>query len=186
MSLYHNIKYYLRRLYRLSVSMNKWDDLVWNDLKELHLDANWNSGVHERDKVITCHFAINDTKGLQYIHFIHNGNFNVRVTLVDEFEEEFINEMFILTTHINNIIARGLVTINPTNRSVTYTDYDPLIIPLLYSGDIYDRIIRHYNLSKIVYAAFNRLLYEGEPPAIIIADMLKENEEKNTQENKTK
>lgn len=182
MSLYNNIKFYLRRLYRLSTNINTWDDLVWNDLKKLHLDANWNSGVHERDKVITCHFSINDTKILQYLHYINNGNFNVRVTLIDEFEEECINEVFILTTHINNIISRGQVTVNPNNRSVSYTDYDPIIIPLLYSGDIYDRIIRHYNLSKIVYAAFDRLLYEGESPAIIIADIINENK---NEENKT-
>lgn len=183
MSFYLKLKYYLRRLYRLSIHSNKWDDLVWNDLKKIHLDAKWRSGIHEHDKLIECSFNIEDSKVLSYLHFIRNGQFYARVTLVDEFEEELINDMFILTTHLNNILIRGQVTINPTNRSVNFTDYEPILIPLLYTGDIYEHITRHYNLSKTIYAAYNRLLYEGEAPAIIIADIINENknEENNTE-----
>jgi hypothetical protein len=34
----------------------------------------------------------------------------------------------------------------------------------------------HYNSSEDVLYAFNRLIQEGEAPAIIIADLLKERE----------
>ena len=86
MSLYLKIKYYLRRIYRLSLPTNKWEDLVWKDLKQLHLDAKWHSGVHEHEKLINCVFNINDNKSLQYFHYIHYGQFHVRVKVVEEFE----------------------------------------------------------------------------------------------------
>jgi hypothetical protein len=53
-----------------------------------------------------------------------------------------------------------------------------LLIPLLYNGEIHGQLTRHYNTSKDIYSAFQRLVIEQEAPAIIIADLLKENETK--------
>jgi hypothetical protein len=52
------------------------------------------------------------------------------------------------------------------------------LIPLLYNSEIHSQLLSHYNISKDIYSAFQRLVIEGEAPVIIIADLLKSNEEK--------
>jgi len=46
-------------------------------------------------------------------------------------------------------------------------------------------LIKHYNTSKDIYSAFQRLIIEQEAPAIIIADLLKNYEEKDDEKNNT-
>ena len=48
------------------------------------------------------------------------------------------------------------------------------LIPLLYSGEIYDQLLLHHNSSKDLYASFQRLLVDDVEPALIIADLLEE------------
>ncbi len=47
----------------------------------------------------------------------------------------------------------------------------------MYSGELYNQLIKHYDISKDIYAAYQRLIIEQEAPAIIIADLLREKEE---------
>jgi hypothetical protein len=49
-----------------------------------------------------------------------------------------------------------------------------ILIPLLYSGEIYDQLLLHHNSSKDLYASFQRLLVDDVEPALIIADLLEE------------
>jgi hypothetical protein len=44
-------------------------------------------------------------------------------------------------------------------------------------------LIRHHNTSKDIYSAFQRLVIEQEAPAIIIADLLKDNDTKEDESN---
>jgi hypothetical protein len=48
---------------------------------------------------------------------------------------------------------------------------------LLFNGEIYDQLICHYNASKDIYWAFQKLVEENEVPAIIIADLLRKMKE---------
>jgi hypothetical protein len=43
--------------------------------------------------------------------------------------------------------------------------------------------VRHYNTSKDIYWAFQKLVLENEIPALIIADLLKKNDEEKKDEN---
>jgi hypothetical protein len=67
--------------------------------------------------------------------------------------------------------------VNVQSRYVESHQKRDLLIPLLYTREIYDQLRQHYNTSKDIYAAYQRLIIEQEAPAIIIADLLKENEE---------
>jgi hypothetical protein len=42
-------------------------------------------------------------------------------------------------------------------------------------------MLLHYRLAKDMYWAFDKLVLENEAPAIIIADLLKKNEDKESQ-----
>ena len=46
------IKIYLKRIYRLAFSFKKQEEIVWKELKKLHADAEWNSGIYEKEKYI--------------------------------------------------------------------------------------------------------------------------------------
>jgi hypothetical protein len=35
-------------MYRITRSIEKQEELVWNDLKKFHAETNWKSGVYER------------------------------------------------------------------------------------------------------------------------------------------
>jgi len=51
----------------------------------------------------------------------------------------------------------------------------------LYSGELYDQLIRHQNISKDIYWAFEKLINENEAPAIIISDLINKNKERNNE-----
>jgi hypothetical protein len=53
-----------------------------------------------------------------------------------------------------------------------------ILLSLLYNSEIHKQLNEHYNASKGVYAAFQRLVKENEAPAIIIADLLRSFEDK--------
>ena len=46
----NKIKFYLKRIYRLSLSFKKQEALVWQELKKLHADTDWKHGVYEKEK----------------------------------------------------------------------------------------------------------------------------------------
>ena len=67
---------------------------------------------------------------------------------------------------------------NVNGHYVEYHQKRDLLIPLLYNSEIHGQLIRHYKTSKDIYSAFQRLVIEQEAPAIIIADLLKDNDAK--------
>ena len=64
------IKFYLQRIYRLTLSFKKQEELVWRGLKKLHIDANWRHGVFEKDKIIETVFEIGKEEGASFYYMI--------------------------------------------------------------------------------------------------------------------
>ena len=169
---------YLKRVYRLSLTFKKQEEMVWNDLKKHHENHEYQSGVFEKDRYIESFFQINDDKSFAFYYAIFENKFNCRVKVLDTFDEELTSDIFILATHFNNLLNNGNVLINVDNNYVEYVVKTDLLIPLLYKGEIENQITRHYNTTRNVYKAFQRLINEQEVPAIIIADLLKETSER--------
>ena len=113
---------------------------------------------------------------------IHEGSFHCRVKILEHYPSELTTDLFILAAHFNNLLNNGVVIVNVHNRYVEYHQKRDLLIPLLYTNETYGQLIRHYNTSKDIYSAFQRLVIEQEAPAIIIADLLKKNETKDGEE----
>ena len=69
-------KSYLKRIYRLSLSFEKQEKIVWEELKKLHTDAEWKSGFYEKEKFIESFF-----EGIvfifigRFIHYYTNNQF---------------------------------------------------------------------------------------------------------------
>jgi hypothetical protein len=172
----NKIKYYLQRIYRLALSFKKQEELVWKELKKLHADADLKHGVYEKDKYIETIFELGKEQGGAFYYMIYDGSFHCRVKILEHYPVELTTDLFILAAHFNNLLNNGVVIVNVQSHYVEYHQKRDLLIPLLYTSETYGQLMRHYNTSKVIYAAFQRLIIEQEAPAIIIADLLKENE----------
>jgi len=168
-----NLKAYLNRIYRLSVNHSKQENFVWNDLKKLYSGSNWKYGIYEKEKYIEAVFGIGNEKGRRFFYLINNDYFHCTVNILENFPVELTTDLFILAAHFNNLLNNGVVTINIEKQAVEYSTKSHILIPLLYNGEIYNDLLRHYNASKDIYWAFQKLIDENEAPAIIIADLLK-------------
>jgi hypothetical protein len=173
----NKVKFYLQRIYRLALSFKKQEETVWRELKKLHADADWKHGVYEKEKYIETIFELGKEKGQAFYYMIYEGCFHCRVKILEDYPRELTTDIFILATHFNNLLTEGVVKVNVKNHYVEYHQKRDLLIPLLYTSETYDQLRQHYNTSKDIYAAYQRLIIEQEAPAIIIADLLKENEE---------
>ncbi|MGI9191092.1 MAG: hypothetical protein ACR2IL_03155 [Chitinophagaceae bacterium] len=182
MELWYSIKYFFHRVYRLGLKQEKWTTLVWNDLKKMHLESKWDSGIHEKTKSIQTPFAINSEMRVYFFYHVDDDFVHCRVKLLEDYDVSMSSEIFILASHLNNILRKGKVRVNPGDQFVEYVVQLPLIIPLLYFGEVNQEMIAHYNTSKDLIAAFQRLVFEGESPAIIVADLIKESESKKDNE----
>jgi len=172
----NKLKFYLKRIYRLSVNFQKQEEIVWTDLKKLHADADWKSGIYEKEKYIETIFEISNGKAGTFYYMIYDECFHCRVKILEEFHPDLTTDLFILAAHFNNLLNNGVVIVNVNSQFVEYHQKRDILIPLLYSGEIHGQLNRHFNTSKDIYSAFQRLIIEQEAPAIIIADLLKNNE----------
>lgn len=170
------IKHFFSKIYRVSLGFKKQENLVWKDLKDIHLQAEWKSGIYEKEKCIESSFEISDGVGALFQYFIYEGAFHCRVRLPENFPTELTTDVFVLASHFNNLLSNGVVKIDVNTQAVDYHQKTDLLVPLLYKGEFHNQITRHYNTTSDIYTAFNRLIKEQEAPAIIIADLLKNKE----------
>jgi hypothetical protein len=175
----NKIKFYLKRIYRLTLDFKKQEETVWKELKKLHNDADWKSGIYEKERYVETIFELGKEKGGFFYYMIYDGCFHCRVKILENFSADLTSDLFILAAHFNNLLTNGVVIVNVNSQFVEYNQKRDLLIPLLYSSEIHGQLLRHYNTSKDIYSAFQRLVIEEEAPAIIIADLLKENKNSN-------
>jgi len=175
----NKIKYYLQRCYRLTLSYQKQEEVVWEALKKLHADAGWKYGVYEKEKYVNARFEISEGKGGHFYYMIYDRCFHCRVQFLEDYPIELTTDLFILAAHFNNVLNNGVVIVNTDSQYVEYHQKRELLIPLLYTDELTNQVDRHFGTSKDIYTAFQRLVTEQEAPAIIIADLLKERDVKN-------
>lgn len=180
------IRFYIQRLYRLSVGYKKQEEILWGEMKKLHTNADWKHGIYEKDKYIEAPFEIADKKAEIFYYMLYDGYYHCRVKIVENFPSELTTDLFVLATHFNNLLSQGVVMVNVHGFYIEYHQKREFLIPVLYPNEIYNQLIQHYTTSKDIYAAFQRLLIEQEAPAIIIADLLRKNEQENQANNEEK
>jgi hypothetical protein len=169
----NRLKACLIRIYRLLLNHSKQEILVWKDLKKLHLKAEWKHGIYEKEKYIETVFNIAEDRPERFFYMLYDGYLHSRVKVLDNYPIELTTDLFILATHFNNLLNNGIVVVNTESQYVEYCVKREILIHLLFSGEIYDQLILHYNVSKDIYWAFQRLAEENEAPAIIFADLLR-------------
>jgi len=173
--MFAKVKRYLKTIYRLSLSPAKREAVVWRDLKKLFVALDLRHGVFESSRHIETGFIMDEDKGRMFFYRLRDGDFECFVRVIEYFPEELTSDIFILTTHFNNLLNYGLVTVNTNNRSVNFTMKEDALIPCLYPGHLHAMMDRHHDITRdLLYKAFQRLVHEVEAPTIIIADLLNE------------
>jgi hypothetical protein len=167
---------YFKQIFRLTRSQAKKEEIVWNDLKKLHTKNNWRAGFYEREKYIETSFEIAEDVPADFYFLLYDSCFHCRVKILEEISPDLTTEMFILASHFNNHLRNGVVIVNVSSEYIEYHLKTDLMVPLLNPDEILLQITRHFNTSKDIYLAFQRLITEQEAPAIIFADILKKNE----------
>lgn len=175
------IKFYFQRVYRLSRSYKKHEEILWRELKKFHSNADWKFGVYEKEKYIETPFELASEKVEIFYYIIYDGNYHCRVKIINDFPTDFTIDLFILATHFNNLLTNGVVIINVHGQYVEFQQKRDCLIPVLYPNEIYNQMMQHYNTSRDIYTAFQRLVKDQEAPAIIIADLLRSNQQNNEQ-----
>jgi hypothetical protein len=115
----------------------------------------------------------------EFRYYLHKTRIYLRCDFITYDDGADAGNIFILAQHLNNVIQNdGIVEINPGEQSCSLlfdVDFRPYLLGLLNLDDL---ISRHFAILIDVRHAFFRLLTEGEEPAVIFADLIAGNEEK--------
>ena len=168
----------IKRQYRLSLSTKKQEHLLWEDMKKLHADNDWRSGVYEGDKCIETVFTIADKTPGTYTYWISDNELHCMVKILNRYSSDMATEIFVLASHFNNNMRHGTVEVDAVSSIVSYRMKQNTLIPCLYSNEYYHQLMMHYSTSKDIYWAFERLMGERDEPALIFADLLNMRDER--------
>ncbi len=171
--LLRNVKLYLKKIYRISLSPQKQEKILWKDLKKYHANATWHSGIFEKEKYIHTSFEISEYIIRDYYYMLYDDCFSCSVRIIEDFPQELTTDLFVLATHFNNLLEKGTVIINVKQNCIEYNLNNNQLIPLLNTDEIDNQLLIHYKTSKEIYWAFQKMIDENEAPAIIIADLIK-------------
>lgn len=168
------LSYYLQRVFRLLVKPSNRKSIVWKDLKSTYLNLGWEHSLDENRKLIEASFIfIEQYQGI-FIYQFEDDQVLYRGLIFEEFPDDMMSDLFILATHLNNVLTIGMVTINMRDHFVEFVLKEPFVKPFLFPEDIDSTIIEHLRMmDDIIFPSFYRLIYEKESPAIIIADALR-------------
>lgn len=169
---------FIRRLYRLSLTISNQEVVVWEDMKKLHAECEWRSGVFEADRCIETVFPIAENTSGLYMYWVTENELHCVVKVLDGYSPELATEIFVLASHFNNHLKHGTVEVNVSSSTVSYRLKQNVLIPCLYAEESYHQLMMHYNTSKDVYWAFQRLVRDSEDPALIFADLLNMRDER--------
>lgn len=168
--LIHNIKSFVR----MFKARDKWADVVWKELVELHKEAGWQSGYFDHERYVETRFLVDEGDTMKsFYYFVDDQEYRCRVKILDNYPVDCTTDLFILATHFNNLLNFGCVRVNTQAGFVEYCLNVDLQLVYLDKYVMHHAMIKHHDVTRQVYWAFQRLLNSEDDPALIIADVLK-------------
>lgn len=180
-NLFLRLKFYFKKVYRITAGCKHFKKFVWQELLHIHKVNNWRHGVFEANSYVETFFSITEDTNASYYYILHENYLNCRVDVIKDFAVEITTDIFILAAHFNNLIQNGIVVVNVESRNVQYHAKADTTLLSLYPGVIYSLIKNHFDVSKDVKWAFDKMIAENEEPALIMADFIKMVNEKNNE-----
>lgn len=78
-------KRYLKRIYRISIKRQKYQELVWKQLKSEMTSNNFRCGTFEQQKYCQVIFQIAENKAENYIYSVTEDNLVSQVIIIDQY-----------------------------------------------------------------------------------------------------
>jgi hypothetical protein len=160
-------------------SPKKQQDRFWKMLKSHLENEGYSFGVFEKARVITLNMEMTENTSLQFDFRLFENHLQLYCHFISYEDPEDAGDVFILAQHFNNVIRyNGMIRVNSEEQICLLhfeVDFRPFLLGL---SDIKDLIHRHYSILIDPRNGYIRLLHNREEPALIIADLLRdENDE---------
>ncbi len=150
---------------------------VWLALKKHYEQSGCNYGTYESMRFIETTYTINEKhqiyKKFQY-HVDEKSDLLKSIVWISEgFDSDKVKNILILSSHLNTLMNAGLVRVDTKNCTISMEMAIPLLVPYLYENEISNLCGKHFNLSRDIVWAYNRLLICDDNPVFIISDLMK-------------
>jgi hypothetical protein len=165
-----------RRVYRVLLPENKYEEIVWKHLKEIHTLTEWNYKIHEKEKFIENIFKVNESLVAKFFYILVDGMFHCRVVVMEYLDPDQATDIFVLASHFNNLLNDGVVVVNVNQGYVEYHTKRDYLIGVINPIDIYNQMTRHHTASIDIFEAFKILKNDKTEPAFIMADIMSRHE----------
>ena len=166
----------IKNIYRL-LRPKKTSSFVWEDLKRTMKRENYYHGVFENNKCIELQFNNNDDSIRTYFIYIYaeSNTISCVTTIIETYNDDKTIDLFVLASHFNSRMNKGVVTINRESLNISY-----VVTGDLFSHSIYPKksivLIEHiYHISNDIRWAFNRLLSTDLDPVFVFSELLDRN-----------
>jgi hypothetical protein len=168
----------LRTISSFLSSEERQTELFWNLLKEYFKNTGYSYGTFENEKAIQQEIEISEGSCILFNYYLNRTRFYLRSNFLHYPEPQDASEIFILAQHLNNLIrGEGKIRID-TEEQCCILSFDVDLRPYLFGLSDIDEIIHlHTALVSDARKAYQRLLLEGVEPALIIADLLKRDDD---------
>ena len=150
---------------------------LWEKLKAFLEFKKYRFGAFEREKTCEVQLEIIESYFKTYYYSIDENELHLRVQLVEEYPVEQATDIFVLASHLNNILRVGKVKINVKYNYVEYHISKNNLLFLLDEKELVAFISSHYSVSQTLFFAYYQLINQGIPPVEIISELLNPNEE---------
>ncbi len=164
--------------YRLTYTREKQEQVTWEALKKVFRESKWKGDIDDEQKFISTRFNVGN-ESMEFYYIISDGYFSCETHIIENYPEENTTDLFLLTTHFNNILLNGLVVVNVNKQDVTYFLRKEIILPLIYPELLKECMYIHLKTTEDLLHSFRKIIEEKESPAFIIADLLNKKMEKN-------
>lgn len=162
----------IKKCYRVNLNQEKRKKMLWKDLIKLHKNENWNYRIHDNTWCMESLIQNNKNQINRYFYSIYKDKFYSQVKVIYDFPEDLTTNLFILATHINNILNEGIIHINIENKYIEYSKSENIIVPLIHQQALKNQIILHYSASQKIQWAFEELINRNEEPVLIFAELM--------------
>lgn len=171
-NIFNDIIERIKKCYRVNLNQEKRKKLLWKDLIELHKNENWNYTIHDNTWCMESLIQNNKNQINRYFYSIYRDKFYSRVKVIYDFPEDLTTNLFILTSHMNNILNEGIIHINIENKYIEYSKSENITVPLIHQQALKNQIILHYSASQKIQWAFEELINRNEEPDLIFAELM--------------
>lgn len=154
---------------------------VWKELKRSFTNQKLDHGVYEDRKEIEARFNMNENEIKSFWYWLSKQENELYATtdILNIYPEESTTEIFILTSHLNSVLKRSKIIIDPEKSKVTLLSKISFFDCLYDSQLIQYLVCSHFEYAKDINWAFKKLILEKEEPVFIIDELIKSKEKSN-------